>query len=76
MADNILERPGGLVAVFLTVAVRTSGGNGPGVVRVPPDEAGRIIARRHGVYGVLPPKGYEDGGADARTIAAAAPLRD
>lgn len=61
-----------LVPVFLTVAVRTSGGNGPGVVRVPRDEAARITAARHGIAGERPPKGYEDGGADARVIAAAA----
>jgi hypothetical protein len=63
----------GLVTLFLTVAVRTSAGSGPGVVRVPPDEAGRIIAARHGVYGDQPPRGYLDGGADARLIAAARP---
>jgi hypothetical protein len=59
----------GLVPVFLSVAIRTSGGNGPVVVRVPPDEAGRIIGRRHGVYGEHPPRGFEDGGIDARTLA-------
>ena len=54
------------VPVFLTVGVRTSGGPGPGVVRVPCDEAARIVAARHGVPGERPPGGYEDGGAGGR----------
>lgn len=62
-----------LVPVFLTVAVRTSGGNGPGVVRVPREEAARITAARHGVPGEYPPRGYDDGGADGRVIAAMMP---
>jgi hypothetical protein len=62
----------GLVPVYLTVAVRTSGGAGPGVVRVPPDEAARIVGRRHGIPGEQPPRGFEDGGADPRVIAATA----
>jgi hypothetical protein len=66
---------GGLVPVYLTVAVRTSGGNGPGVVRVPPDEAGRICADRHGVMGECPPRGYLDGGAPGSVIAAMIPRR-
>jgi hypothetical protein len=53
-----------LVAVFLTVGVRTSGGCGPGVVRVPRDEAAWIVRSRHGVAGEEPPRGYLDGGAD------------
>lgn len=64
------------VPVFLTVAVRTSGGPGPGVVRVPRDEAARIVAARHGVSGERPPRGYEDGGADGRTIGAMMPRLD
>jgi hypothetical protein len=62
-----------LVPVFLTVAVRTSGGSGPGVVRVPPAEAGRLVADHHGVPGEVPPRGYSDGGADGRTVAAMMP---
>lgn len=62
-----------LVPVYLTVAVRTSGGPGPGVVRVPRLEAARIVADRHGVAGERPPRGYEDGGADGRVIGAMMP---
>ncbi len=62
-----------LVPVFLTVGIRTSGGNGPGLVRVPPAEAARIVAGRHGVHGEQPPRGYSDGGADGRTVAAMMP---
>jgi hypothetical protein len=62
-----------LVSVFVTTGIRTSGGAGPGVVRVPRDEAARIVAARHGVAGERPPRGYEDGGADGRIIAAMMP---
>jgi hypothetical protein len=62
-----------LVPVYLSVAVRTSGGPGPGVVRVPRDEAARIVAARHGVSGERPPRGFEDGGADGRIIGAMMP---
>ena len=62
-----------LVPVFLTVGVRTSAGAGPGVVRGPRDEAGRIIAARHGVLGEEAPRGFLDGGADGRVIGAMAP---
>jgi hypothetical protein len=51
-----------LTEVFLTVGVATSGGPGPGVVRVPRDEANRIIAMRLGVPGTHPPKNFTDGG--------------
>jgi hypothetical protein len=62
-----------LVPVYLTVAVRTSGGPGPGVVHVPREEAGRICAARHGVPGEDPPRGFLDGGVDGRIIAAFVP---
>lgn len=62
-----------LVPVYLTVGVRTSGGNGPGVVRVPREEAARIVTARHGVAGEQPPRGYADGGADGHVIAAMVP---
>lgn len=62
-----------LVPVFVTTGIRTSGGAGPGVVRVPRDEAARIVAGRHGVPGERPPRGYADGGADGRVIAAMVP---
>lgn len=62
-----------LVPVFVTTGIRTSGGPGPGVVRVPRDEAARIVAARHGVSGEQPPRGFEDGGADGRVIGAMMP---
>ncbi len=58
-----------LVAVFVTVAVRTSDGPGPGVRRVPPGEAARLVGDRRAVYGDQPPRGFEDGGTDARDAA-------
>jgi hypothetical protein len=52
-----------LVPVFVTTAIRVSGGERtPGVVHVPPGEASRIVAGRHGVLGITPPRGYSDGG--------------
>jgi hypothetical protein len=72
----VTGEPPGLVPVFLTVGVRTSGGNGPGVVRVPRDEAARLVAARHGVSGERPPKGYMDGGVDGRGIGAMMPRSD
>lgn len=65
-----------LTPVYLTVAIRTSGGNGPGVVRVPREEAARIVAGRHGVAGEQPPRGFLDGGADGHVIAAMVPRLD
>jgi hypothetical protein len=61
--------PAALVPVYLTVAVRTSAGPGPGLKRLPPAEAGRLVGMRHAAYGEQPPRGYEDGGADSRNIA-------
>jgi hypothetical protein len=67
----VSEHPAEFVAVFVTTAVRTSAGPGPGVRHIPAAEAAQLIARRHAVTGERPPKGYEDGGADPRAIAAA-----
>lgn len=53
----------GLVPVYVTTAVRTSAGPGPGVRRVPPDEASWLVRERKGVYGTEPPRGFLDGGA-------------
>jgi hypothetical protein len=58
--------------VFVTTGIRTSGGAGPGGVRVPREEAARIITGRQGVAGERPPRGFVDGGADGRVIAAMA----
>ena len=62
-----------LMAVLVTTGIRTSGSAGPGVVRVPRDEAARNIASRHGVAGERPPRGYEDGDADGRVTGAMVP---
>jgi hypothetical protein len=50
--------PGRPVPVFVTVAVRTSDGPGPGVRRVPPAEAAALVGARHAVYGEKPPRGF------------------
>jgi hypothetical protein len=66
MQHSATDAPGGgdgLVPVFVTNAVRTSAGPGPGVRRVPPDEAGRLVHSRLATYGDRPPRGFEDGGA-------------
>jgi len=42
MQDSATEQP--LVTVYLTVAVRTSQGPGPGVKRLPPGEAAALTA--------------------------------
>jgi hypothetical protein len=60
---------GGLVAVYLTNGTRTSVGPGPGLKRLPPAEAGRLVSARLAAYGETPPRGYSDGGCDGRDIA-------
>jgi len=56
----------GLADVFVTTAVRTSAGPGPGHLRVPLAEAQAIVNTRRGVFGDRPPRGYADGGCDPR----------
>jgi hypothetical protein len=53
------------VTVYLTNATHTSGGAGPGPVRVPPAEAKSLTDRRIAVYGDQPPR---DGTEDAQRI--------
>lgn len=60
-AEAHIEPP--LVALFVTTAVRTSDGPGPGVKRVPPGEAAALVNNRRAVYGDQPPRGFSDGGA-------------
>jgi hypothetical protein len=50
------------VMIFLTNGVNSSAGAGPGPRTVPADEAARLVARRLGVYGSAPPRGFADGG--------------
>jgi hypothetical protein len=62
--------PPGVVAEHqVTVAVRTSAGPGPGHKRLPPGEAQALVGNRRAVYGDQSPRGYADGGADARGAA-------
>ena len=68
--------PGDRICVYVTVAVRTSAGPGPGVLELPRDEASRIVNDRHGVFGTTAPRGFSDGGADGRTVAAMMPRRE
>ena len=44
--------------VFVSVAIRTSAGPGPGVKYLPPAEAGSLVARRLAVRGDQPPATY------------------
>jgi hypothetical protein len=61
--------PAPLVSVFVTNAVRTSAGPGPGHLRVPPAEAAALVSHHRAVYGDQPPRGYADGGCDPRDAA-------
>jgi hypothetical protein len=62
-ADRAEARmPEPVVTVFVTNAVRTSDGPGPGVKRLPPGEAAALVTSRRAVYGDQPPRGYSDGG--------------
>ena len=65
------------VSVYLTTAVRTSDGPGPGpgVKRVPPGEAAALVNDRRAVYGDEPPRGFTDGGAHAHDAARMQPRR-
>jgi hypothetical protein len=45
-----------LVSVYVVNGIRTSGGMGPGPVRVPPEEAANLVALRVAVSGDRPPQ--------------------
>jgi hypothetical protein len=47
-----------VMAVYLTVAVRTSAGPGPGPMTLPASEANLLVARKHAVAGTEPPRGF------------------
>jgi hypothetical protein len=51
----------GLVTVYLTNAVGTSDGHGPGVKRLPVAEAATLVRRKVAVYGTEPPTGFHRG---------------
>jgi hypothetical protein len=53
-----------VVPIYVTNAISTRWGTGPGVIRVPPAEAARLVKNRRAVYGDQPPRGYLDGGGD------------
>jgi hypothetical protein len=69
----VSEQEPDVVPVYLTVGVKTTGGAGPGVVRVPRDEAAVLIRQRYGVAGERALRGFLDGGADGHVIAAMVP---
>jgi hypothetical protein len=56
------DSPPPLVWVYLSNGTGTSGGNGPGPVQVPPDEAAFFVGERLAVYGSIPPTGYAGNG--------------
>lgn len=45
--------------------MRTSAGTGPGPLRLPPGEAGRLVGAKHAIYGSTPPKGFQGTGTKA-----------
>jgi hypothetical protein len=51
-----------MTVVFVTNAVRTSAGSGPGPLDLPPEEAAALVRDRHAVYGSEPPEYYLGGG--------------
>ena len=54
--------PPPLITVFAVNGTRTSAGCGPGVLRLPPAEAARIVSAKLAVYGEAPPRNFADGG--------------
>ena len=55
--SDVERADGGLVSVYVTHGTRTLAGTGPGVVRVPPDEAGRLVAAKLPIHRSRPPRG-------------------
>jgi hypothetical protein len=48
------------VTVFLTTAMMTSAGPGPGALTLPHREAGALVRDRKAVHGSRPPRGFGD----------------
>ena len=46
--------------MFVTVAVRTSAGPGPGRKRLPLAEAAALVKDKRAIYGTKPPRGFGD----------------
>ena len=65
--------PGDRITVYLTVAVRTSDGPGPGPKSLPAAEASALVRRRHATYGDTAPAGFLDGGCPPAVYAAMLP---
>jgi hypothetical protein len=59
------EQPAELTPVYVSNAVRTSAGPGPGVKYLPPAEAAWIVSRKLGVHGDKPPRGLLGGDGQA-----------
>jgi hypothetical protein len=53
-----MAEPEATTTVYLSNAVRTSAGPGPGVKILPQAEAAALVANRLAVYGDQPPQGY------------------
>jgi hypothetical protein len=51
-----------MTKIFLPNGTATSGGNGPGVVDVPDDEAARLVHEALAVYGSIAPSGWAGNG--------------
>jgi hypothetical protein len=54
----LVAPPDQLADVYMTVAIRTSAGPGPGHKRLPAREANLLIARKHAVAGTEPPRSF------------------
>jgi hypothetical protein len=54
----VSEQPEPVLTIYMTSAVRTSAGPGPGVKVLPAAEANRLISRKLAVSGDQPPRGY------------------
>lgn len=52
----------GMITVYLTNALATSDGPGPGAKRLPAAEAAALVGRKVAVYGSQPPHGFHPTG--------------
>jgi hypothetical protein len=53
-----MSEPEPLADVYLTSAIRTSQGPGPGHKRLPASEAARLVARKYATAGTEPPRSF------------------
>ncbi len=68
--------PEPVITVFLTNAVRTSQGRGPGGKQLPAHEANALLRAKMAVAGDRPPRDHSDGGSPANVVAADAEFRE